>query len=76
MTVQKLERVMWRIRTKYPDQAAITNQQLRRIIMKECGTDPRTYKSNRKALIALGWLKARNAQYVRLTGADMTGDDV
>ena len=53
MGIDKLERVMWRLRKKHPKQNYITNHELRRAIMHEIGTDPTTYTKNRKVLINL-----------------------
>ena len=53
MTVEKLERVMWRLRKRNPGTDTIHNSELRRAVMLEIGTDPRTLKKNRKALIEL-----------------------
>ena len=71
MSVQKLERVLWRLRKKHPNQNRFTNYELRRAIMFECGTDPQTYKNNRKALLLLGWMKTHYKQYVELTNNDL-----
>lgn len=71
MTVERLERVMWRLRKWTPGSQVIHNNELRKAIMKECGTDDRTLKNNRKALIELGWIKTKNKTFIELTGADM-----
>ena len=46
---------------------------LKLAIMQEIGTDIRTYKANRKALIALGWLKTHNKKRLLVTNKDITG---
>lgn len=74
MSVEKLERVMWRIRKRCPDQGVISIHQLMRAIMLECGTDPRTYSNNKRALVKLGWIKKKGNKWVVLTGNDLTGD--
>ena len=74
MSVEKLERVLWRVRKRNPNKTQITNHELKRAIMYECGTDPKTYTNNRKALIVLGWLRSRG-NYVELTDNDLTGDE-
>jgi len=71
MTIQKLQRVMWRLRTKHPNTKTITQLQLQRAIMIECGTDPITYKHNSLALRKLGWLKVKKSRFI-LTGTDIT----
>lgn len=74
MTVEKLKRVLWRVRERHPGKIGITNYELRRAIMYELGTDQRTYKNNRKALIQLGWIKSHSRQKIQLTDNDLTGD--
>lgn len=71
MTVDKLARVMWRLRASNPDCNTIRMKELRKAIMIECGTDPRTYYKNKRALYHLGWVRARNNHFVTLTGADI-----
>ena len=75
MTIQTLERVMWRLRKKHKDAPQIGNNDLRRAIMLECGTDTRTYKSNRKALFMLKWIETNGPNHIKLTDNDITGDD-
>ena len=72
MTVERLARVMWRLRKNLKNKDdVVTNQELERAIMYECGTDRRTLLYNRKALIKLGWLKAVNTSRLKLTGEDL-----
>ena len=77
MGISKLECVMWRLRKawekEHPGNKNPTNHELRRAIMYECGTDPSTYRNNRKALMILGWIKPYNKKRVTLTGKDITG---
>ena len=80
MTINNLERVMWRLRKlavqkKYKNPNHASNFDLRRAIMFECGTNPRTICVNRKALIELGWIKTVGTSFIRLTNADISGDD-
>lgn len=74
MTIEKLERVMWRVRKRNPNTLTITNLELKRAIMYECGTSPITYKHNRKALKDLGWIKKYNTKKIRLTNKDISGE--
>ena len=74
MTVEKLERVMWRLRKKHVSNAIILNSSLRRAIMLEIGTDPRTYALTRKALLTLKWIKSHSKTSIKLTGHDITGE--
>lgn len=75
MTVDKLKRVMWRIRANNPKRLYVTHQELRRAIMIECGTCKQTYYTNKDALVVLGWIKTRKKR-VYLTGKDLTEDFV
>lgn len=72
MTIEKLERVMWRVRKDNPMQTIITNNNLEKAIMKEIGIDRRTYNANRRALIKLGWIKSYNKKTVVITDKDLT----
>jgi len=70
MSVEKLERVMWRLRKRHPGDPCPTWMQLKVCIMYECGTDDRTYYMNRKALITLGWIKSNPHTKSRLLITD------
>lgn len=72
MTVEKLERVMWRLRAIDPNNRYPSVHNLRRAIMLEIGTDNRTYHANKQALKRLGWIKAKGTKRVELTGIDLT----
>lgn len=74
MGIDRLERVMWRLRKRHPGLDVVTNKQLRLAIMYECGTSPMTVVNNRKALKELGWIKPHGTSWVKLTGADIRGD--
>lgn len=74
MTIEKLERVMWRIRKLAGDNKHPYNSDVRRAIMLECGTSPITYRNNRKALMDLGWIKTYNRKRITLTNTDITGE--
>ena len=74
MTVEKLKRVMLRLRSRMLEGQTTTNQiELRRAIMIECGTTPATVCHNRQALVRLGWIK-NDKNKCRLTGKDLTED--
>lgn len=73
MTIDKLERVMWLLRKQFPEATKIKNTSVHKAIMAEIGTDPRTYQSNRKALLDLGWIKPKGRMYVQLTDKDLIG---
>lgn len=72
MTVEALQRVMWRLRRLNPNNDKPTWLQLKRAIMHECGVHIMTYQSNRRALLALGWIKVYNGKRLKLTGVDLT----
>ena len=74
MSVEKLERVLWRLRKQHKDAKFILNQDLRRAIMLECGTSPACYQQNRRALFALKWIKSNGRYSIKLTNNDITGD--
>lgn len=71
MSIAALRRVLWRVRTKNPNNPRPTYNQLERAIMHECGTSRYTYHANRKALIKLGWIKAYNSVRFTLTNFDL-----
>jgi len=73
MSLEKLERVLWRLRKKHPNTDNVSNIELKRAIMIECGTDPKTYYNNRKALITLELIEAKWSSKVRLTNKDING---
>ena len=74
MSIQKLERVMWRLRERNKNKEVVTNTELYRAIIIEIGTDPRTYKANRAVLMKLQWIKVYNSKKVTITDKDLTGD--
>lgn len=71
MTVEKLERVMWRIRKDNPDNKTPLWSALNRAVMLEIGTDKRTYILNRKALIKLKWITGYSPSRFKITDADL-----
>lgn len=73
MTIEKLTRVMARVRARNPGAQKITRQELVRAIMIECGTCPQTYYNNKAALTTLGWIRKKRRKFY-LTGLDLTGD--
>lgn len=71
MTVEKLERVMYRIRLRNPDRpTSVPRIELERAIMLEIGTDKRTYELNKRALVRLGWIKS-HGHNVEITNEDL-----
>lgn len=72
LPIEKLERVMWRLRRMSPVDKRLTVKQLKIAIMREIGTDQRTYYANKKALKDLGWIKAKGTRYIILTDKDLT----
>ena len=74
MTIHALQRILWRLRTKYPNQTRYHNLELRRCIMIECGTDQRTVWSNLKALKTLQFIKRDSTNHITLTDEDLNGN--
>jgi len=74
MSIEKLERVMWRLRKRNPNNDRPTWAELRRAIMYECGTDISTFYKNKQALVTLGWIKTRNGLRLSITNKDITGE--
>lgn len=72
MTIEKLERVLWRVRKNSKGNKHPYNSELKRAIMYECGTSPATVKNNRKALRDLGWIKPYNRKRITLTDKDIS----
>lgn len=62
MGIEKLKRVMWRLKEKNPTLKVILKHDLENAIMWECGTAYVTIFDNRAALIRLGWIK-RQSRY-------------
>ena len=58
---------MWRL-DKAKNKEQIFLSMLTLVIMKECGTDPRTIKTNIEALLKLKWLKRGNRYTFTITG--------
>lgn len=71
MSIEKLQRVLWRLRKRNKGITNIANYELRRAIMFECGTHPFTYRTTRKALLILKWIKSHKKHYFILTGNDL-----
>lgn len=71
MSIHKLKRVMRRLRYRYKT-PTITKLELEVVIMRECGTDPRTVKSNISAMVKLGYLEKVKKKY-KVTKKDLTG---
>ena len=57
MSVDKLKRVVWNLREKYPGQEKFSEIAVRVAIMEEIGTDPRCVKHNMQAIVTIGYLK-------------------
>ncbi len=71
MTIEKLERVMWRLRSEQPHGNTFPNKRLRVAVMYEIGTDSRTYHKTREALKELGWIKTVGKVHFELSGKDI-----
>ena len=55
--IDKLKRVMWRVTDKHPKGTRVSILVLRKALMFECGTEPRTIDRHIKTLKELGWIK-------------------
>ena len=75
MSVNQLERVLWRLRNRLRrhglGEVDIPIDKLRVCIMLECGTDPRTVKKHIDALVALGWVELVDSERFSLTSEDL-----
>lgn len=72
MGLDKLQRVLWRVRERNPNVANPTNRELELAIMMEIGTDKQTYKRNRKSLMKLGYIERYTKQRFKLTNKDLS----
>jgi len=73
MTVERLARVMQRVRARFPGEDSIPRDEFRKCIMIECGTTKATFYNNKYALVKLGWIKTSKTR-IKLTGKDLTED--
>ena len=71
MTIADLERVLWRLRAMKPEVKNPSVKHLQVAIMKEIGTDPRTYTRIKKQLVTLGWIRSKGKRYLTLTNKDL-----
>lgn len=71
MTIDRLERVLWRLRKRNPHTKNPRWRELERAIMYECGTDPTTIRNNIRALKKLGWIKTLTGKRFTLTNKDL-----
>lgn len=68
--MERLERVLWRLRRSLPGRQRFTWKELRKAIIYECGTDDRTYYNNVKALRTLGWIRSAKGHKNKLILTD------
>ena len=78
MTIDKLKRVMQRVRYDQskkgnPAPEKITRADMRRAVIIEAGFSRATYYNVTNALVAVGWIRRRTTQ-IFLTGKDLTED--
>ena len=75
MSLDKLRRVIWRLREKFPGKnQKILNFELRKAICEEIGTNIITYRNNRKDLITLRMIKPIRSKYIKII-SDIINDD-
>ena len=72
MSIQRLERVMWRLRALNKGASKANRDDLRLCIMKEIGTSPTCVKENIRALKALKWIEMGRGKFLTLTGKDIS----
>ena len=72
MGIDKLQRVMQRLRLEWTANSKPSYDVLRRAIIKEIGSSPSTYYQNKDALTRLGWIKTYNQKRFRMTDRDLT----
>ena len=72
MTLEKLQRVMWRLRKTNPGIKKPSYVELEKAIMHECGTHKVTYYSTRRALTTLGWIKSITPKRFEITDKDLS----
>ena len=67
MTIEKLNRVIWRLQEMKTDEPKVyTHRQIRLAIMEECGTDDRTIQANLKKLQELHMLEKSELGKMRI----------
>ena len=66
MTIDRLKRVMWRLKEILPDAKEYSYQELRKAVMEECGTDERTIADAIKKLIELKMLTSGGFGYLKV----------
>lgn len=71
MSIEKLKRVLQRVRERNPGKVRIPRAEFERCILVECGTSPATYRNNMIPLVKLGWVK-RQKNTIVITGKDIT----
>lgn len=71
MGIDKLERVMWRLRKRNPKERYVTNKELQIATIKECGYSDYTLRTIRKTLIKLGWIKSKGKRRIEITDKDL-----
>jgi len=74
MSIESLKRVMWRLRTRHPNEKYVTNNELRKVIEIECGTAPQTYFRNRAVMIRQGYIKSHKKKRVQILTGDLDNE--
>lgn len=73
MGLDKLARVMWLLRKRYPNGGKVSKKEVYIAIGEMCGTDPKTLKNNLNALLRHGYLERYNKWTVKTTNKHITG---
>ena len=74
MTMNQLGRILWRLRTKNPNNTRFHRNKLLNAIDWELGTDYRTHQRAINCLKRHQWITIKG-NYIILTNKDLTGDD-
>jgi hypothetical protein len=70
MTIEKLKRVMWRLRKLGLDHPSYNDLEV--VIMQECGTCKATFTRNKRALFKLGYCVRYTKKRFSLSDKDLT----
>lgn len=69
MSAEKLRRVVWLLRERFPNAEWYSLTELRKAIIEEIGSDERTIKGNIDSIIEVGYLKRLNRHQFVDTGS-------
>lgn len=61
--IEKLKRVMWRLKEEHGHREYMTRSDVEKAIMMECGLDDRTVRNKLKALKTFKWIRCERKMY-------------